>query len=311
MLQGQRIVVTGATGQVARPLVEALNANNEVWAAARFTDTVARADLEAQGIGTAVFALGNADLDHLPDADYVIHCAVDADPKTTDAAIAVNAEGTGFLMERYRDATAFFHFSASSVYRLKDDPAATYHEDDELGGYQVYARHYAMSKLTTEAVVRFQSRRLGLPTIMGRLNVAYGSAGHGGLPMVFYEFMRGGVPLQRIPGRRAYASPIHTDDIITQVQALLAHAKVGAPVVNLAGDEVLALDDLIAYLEELTGLAMTFADAEQDMFAVQVADVTRRRELGGPCKVAWRDGVRAALIARYPHAVIGAGQEGN
>ena len=34
MLQGQRIVVTGATGQVARPLVEALNANNEVWAAA-------------------------------------------------------------------------------------------------------------------------------------------------------------------------------------------------------------------------------------------------------------------------------------
>lgn len=35
MLQGQRIVVTGATGQVARPLVEALNANNEVWAAAR------------------------------------------------------------------------------------------------------------------------------------------------------------------------------------------------------------------------------------------------------------------------------------
>ena len=37
MLEGQRILVTGATGQVARPLTEKLAENNEVWAAARFS----------------------------------------------------------------------------------------------------------------------------------------------------------------------------------------------------------------------------------------------------------------------------------
>lgn len=36
MLKDQRILVTGATGQVARPLAEYLSRDNEVWAAARF-----------------------------------------------------------------------------------------------------------------------------------------------------------------------------------------------------------------------------------------------------------------------------------
>ena len=43
MIEGQRILVTGATGQVARPLAETLNKNNEVWAAARFSDAKPKA----------------------------------------------------------------------------------------------------------------------------------------------------------------------------------------------------------------------------------------------------------------------------
>jgi nucleoside-diphosphate-sugar epimerase len=304
MLEGKRVLVTGATGQVARPIVEQLNASNEVWAAARFTDPAAKADLEAQGISTSVFQLGDPNLDHLPDVDYVIHCAVDNDPKTAALGMERNADGAGFLMERYRDASAFFHMSSSSVYRQKADPAAPYVEDDDLGGYTAYARHYGMSKLASEAVVRFQSRRLGLPTIMARLNVAYGSAGHGGLPMVFYEFLRGGIPFQQIAGQQSYASPIHEDDIVVQVQGLLEHAEVGAPAVNLAGDEVVALEEIIAYVEELTGLTMTFQEADNVMFPTQAADVTRRNKLAGACTIGWRDGVLAALAARYPDALV-------
>ena len=47
MLDGQRILVTGATGQVARPLTEKLAEKNEVWAAARFSDPQAKEELEA------------------------------------------------------------------------------------------------------------------------------------------------------------------------------------------------------------------------------------------------------------------------
>ncbi|MDW3220515.1 MAG: NAD(P)-dependent oxidoreductase [Acidimicrobiales bacterium] len=304
MLEGERILVTGATGQVARPIAEALQrAGNEVWAGARFTDPTAKAELEAQGIRTAVFTLGDPDLDHLPAVDYVIHCAVNNDPKTPDDALRINADGAGFLMRRYRDATAFFHMSSSSVYRDKDDPAALYAEDDDLGGTTPYAPHYGMSKLASEAVVRFQSRELGLPTIMARLNVAYGTSGHGGLPMVFHEFMKAGMPYQKIAGQDAYASPIHEDDIVAQVQGLLAHAAVGAPAVNLAGDEVVTLEEIIAHLEDLTGLSMTFTESDHLLFHTHAADTTKRRELAGPCAVTWRDGVRAALETRYPDAI--------
>ncbi len=190
MLTGERVLVTGATGQVARPIAEQLNGRNEVWAAARFRDQEAKAELEAAGIHTAPFTLGEAELSHLPDVDYVIHCAANVAPKSADRGIAINAEGTGFLMERYGDASGFFHMSSSSVYRAGPDPTTPFHEGDPLGGEASYSPHYAMSKLASEAVVRFQSRRLGLPTVIARLNVAYGTSGHGGLPMVLYEFLR-------------------------------------------------------------------------------------------------------------------------
>ena len=197
MLKDQRILITGATGQVARPLAEALNNDNEVWAAARFTDEQAKAELEAQGIKTVKFSLGEEDLAFLPDADYVIHCGVNPSPKTTDQGFSINAEGTGFLMKRYRDAKAFFHMSSDSIYRENPDPKALISEDAELGGYSVYSPHYAMSKLATEGVVRFQARELQLPTVIARLDVAYGLQGHGGGPTALYQFMKHDMPYKQ------------------------------------------------------------------------------------------------------------------
>lgn len=303
MLTGQRVLVTGATGQVGRPIAEQLSAANEVWAAARFRDDQARVELEEAGIHTAPFTLGEAELGDLPDVDYVIHCAANVAPKTADVGIAINAEGTGFLMERYGNASGFFHMSSSSVYRPGPDPTTPFTEGDQLGGEASYAPHYAMSKLASEAVVRFQSRRLGLPAVIARLNVAYGTRGHGGLPVVLYEFLRNGLPYARRPGVDSWCSPIHEDDIVHQVQGLLDHAEVGARIVNLGGDEVVAIEEIISYLQQLTGLEMRFEDAERAVWETQVLDPTLRRELAGPCNVAWRDGVRSSVERRFPDAI--------
>lgn len=305
MLTGQRVLITGATGQVARPIAEQLNARNEVWAAARFRDEEARAELEAAGIHTAPFTLGDAVLTHLPDVDYVIHCAANVAPKSADAGIAINAEGTGFLMERYRDASGFFHMSSSSVYRAGPDPTTAFKEGDPLGGEASYSPHYAMSKLASEAVVRFQSRQLGLPAVVARLNVAYGTSGHGGLPMVLYEFLRNGMPYAKRPDADSWCSPIHQDDIVQQVQGLLDHATVGARIINLGGDEVTTIEEIIDHLEALTGLTMKIEAAQRAAWETQVLDPTLRRELAGPCRVPWRDGVRSALEQRYPGAMAG------
>ena len=73
-IEGKRILVTGATGQVAGHADGAVGRRNEVYAAARFTDAKAKAELESKGVQTVYFSMGDADLSALPDVDYVFHC---------------------------------------------------------------------------------------------------------------------------------------------------------------------------------------------------------------------------------------------
>ena len=303
MLRDARILVTGATGQVARPIAEKLNASNEVWAAARFSDPQAKSELEAQGIRTATLTLGEDELSHLPDVDYVIHCGVNTFPATSDIGMAENAEGTGFLMRRYRNAKAFFHMSSDSVYRDNPDPQAVIDESATLGGYSAYAPHYAMSKLAAEAVARFQARELGLPTVIARLDVAYGLHGHGGVPTVLYQMMQGGATYTRKHNGESFCCPIHEDDIADQVQGLLEHASVPALIVNLGGDEVTSVEEMIRYIESLTGLTMNIDEGDLATWQMKIVDASLRRQLAGPCKVNWRDGVRSVLETRFPGSI--------
>jgi nucleoside-diphosphate-sugar epimerase len=215
-----------------------------------------------------------------------------------------NVEGTGFLMERYRDVKAFLHMSSSSVYRgdVSDGEAIT--ETDTLGGFSTYSPHYAMSKLASEGIARFQARRLELPTIITRLDVAYGTRGHGGLPIILYEFMKNGMAYRRAESGETYCTPIHEDDIAAQVEALVQKAAVPAPIVNLGGDEITSIEEIIRYLETLTGLTMKIEVGEDASWGTKVLDNTLRKQLGGPCMVPWQEGVAAALRTRHPDAIL-------
>lgn len=303
-IEGKRILVTGATGQVAGLMTEKLAERNEVWAAARFTDANAKAALEAKGVKTAYFSMGDADLSGLPDVDYVFHCGCNTAPKTPEIGMSQNAEGTGFLMQRYRGIRAFFHMSSSSVYRVAASSPEPVKETDMLGGFSAYGPHYAMSKLATEAVVRFQARVLGLPTIIARLDVAYGARGHGGVPMALYMMMKHGMPYTRAAAGESFCSPIHEDDIAEQAERLIQKAAVPAPIVNLGGDEPVSVEEMIRYVESLTGLTMKIDVADDATWGMKVLDGTLRKQLAGPCRVTWKEGVRRALVARNPEALV-------
>lgn len=56
-LSGKKILITGATGQVAGPIAHTLARDNEVWCLARFTKPGSRAALEAHGIKTVLYTL--------------------------------------------------------------------------------------------------------------------------------------------------------------------------------------------------------------------------------------------------------------
>jgi nucleoside-diphosphate-sugar epimerase len=295
MLQDRRILVTGATGQIAGPIAENFAKDNEVWVAARFSNPQRKAELEAIGIKTCVWDMDSGDSSSLPDDfTHVVHSALHVSPEY-DEAITNNAEASALLMQHCRKAQAFLHVSSSCVYRRHPDhPHHAYAESDPLGGLASYAEVYPVIKLTSEGAVRAAARMLGLPTTIARMNVGYSWTGHGGLPVMQYHTMKEGNPWLLPIGYNNIGSPIGGQDIGAQAHLLLEVASVPATVVNWAGDDPVSDREMGEYVAELTGITPNFIESpiSFDSFA---SDNTRRERLIGKCSVHWKDGVRATF----------------
>ena len=111
--------------------------------------------------------------------------------------------------------------------------------------------------------------------------------------------MQQGAPIPvHVDAPSAY-SPIHEDDLIAQVPALLDAAAVPPTVVNWGGPETVSVEEWCTYLGELTGLTPTFAPSDQVIESV-VADTTRLQQIAPPCRVDWRDGMRRMVAANNP-----------
>jgi UDP-glucuronate 4-epimerase len=303
VLSDKKILITGATGQIGRPIAERLVANNEVWTAARFNDPVLRAELEEQGIKTAAWTIGSTDLSEIPqDFTHVMHSGFMFGEAEIDDAIRVNAEGTGLLMQHCRSAEAFVFVSASAVYQPQE-PDHLHAETDPLGGKASYMPTYPIAKIACEGAVRAAARMLDLPTTIARMNVGYGVSSHGGLPVLYHEMMAAEMAIPMPDGYDSWASPISEDDIAEQADGpLFDIASVPTTVINWAGNDAVSHRQLHAYLTELTGLTPVYelTEVNFDSFA---SDNTRRESLIGPCKVHWKDGVRKVIDRRFPGAI--------
>jgi len=298
-LRGKKIVVTGATGQVGGPVAAALAADNEVYGAARFSDTAARDRLEAAGVRCVAMDLATGDVGALPaDADVVLHFAV-AKTNDWDRDLQANVAGLAFLMEHHRDAGAFLHCSSAAVYRGADDRAIV--ETDQLGdnhGVWPFLRTYSICKISAEATARWGAQRFGLPTTIARLSVPYGP--QGGWPAVHLEMLINGSDIPVYDGPARY-HPIHIDDIVGTVPGLLAAAAVPATVVNWGGPAV-SIQEWCTHLGDLTGLTPSFRPT-LDTIPSGHLDLTRLDQLVGRTAtdwVDWKDGFRDMVAHRHP-----------
>ncbi len=295
-LRGRRILITGATGQVAEPIARRLAADNDVIATARFTDDAARTRLEEAGVGCVAVDLAGDDLDAIPaDVDVVLNFAVVKSGRW-DLDLRANAEAAGLLMDRCREASVFLHCSSTGVYQ----PAGAHRltETDPLGdNHRAIMPTYSIAKIATEAVVRTEARRLGLPTTIARLNVPYGD--NGGWPAWHLALLLGDAPIAVHPDRPNLFNPIHEDDIVAMIPDLLAAAATPATIVNWAGDEQVALEEWCTYLGGLVGRAPRFDVTEATIGGV-TTDNTRRLAVTGPSEVPWKDGFRRMVAALHP-----------
>jgi nucleoside-diphosphate-sugar epimerase len=302
-LEGEKILVTGVAGQIAFPLAASLAKHNEVWGIARFSDPKGRARVEAAGIRTRAIDLVDPQWGDLPsDFTLLLHLAAAIEPgHDWDRAIAINGVGTGQLIGRHRKLRACLSMSTCGVYASPADGSHAILEGDPLGGSnQPYSPTYCISKICQEAVTRYAAREFGIPSIIARMNVAYGN--NGGLPSMYLDQILAGQPIQLFAGH-SICSPIHEDDIYAHTPGLIASASVPATIVNWGGDEGVEVRELCTYMAGLVGREVRFETSEQGIHQYRL-DPAKRKRLAGPCVMPWRDGIRRMIAARHPELTL-------
>lgn len=297
-LAGARILVTGATGQVALPVALGLARDNHVIALARFKDAAARARLEAAGVECISVDLARGSFDDVPDdVDYVCNFGVVKSNKW-DVDLSGNAESVGLLMAHCRNARAFLHCSSTGVYEAADGSPQL--ETDPLGdNHRVMMPTYSISKIAAEAVVRTTCRIFQVPTTIARLNVPYGDGG--GWPAFHLALVRAGMPVPVHPDGPSRFNPIHDDDILATLPALLDAASVPATIVNWGGDDETSIEAWCEYMGELVGVEAIFERTSATIGGIPT-DNTKRRALTGPTLVGWKDGMRRMVEAQVSAA---------
>jgi nucleoside-diphosphate-sugar epimerase len=303
-MNGEKILVVGATGQVALPLAKSLAKENEVWAIARFSDPAARSSLEEGGVRCEVVDLVAPDLSALPqDFTYALNFAIAKSGRWTEDLDA-SAGSVGFLMEHCHRVKAFLHCSSTAVYEPALD--SVFGEDDPLGdNHRVWAptmpfmQTYSIGKIAAEAVARFGARRWNVPTTIARLSVPYGD--NGGWPAAHLEMMAAGIAIPLHPERPNRFNPIHEDDVLKTLPGLLAGASVPATTVNWGGTAS-SIEEWCAHIGAITGLEPTFVETDQTISSVCV-DITRLVDLAGPPGTELESGIQRMVTARRPDLV--------
>ncbi len=302
-IAGKRILVTGVTGWVAGPVAASLAARgNTVFGAARFRDDAVRAKVVAAGVDPVTLDLTTDDFSAVPaDLDLVLHFAV-AKANHFDLAFRVNAEGSADLMQAVANTSprlnAFFHCSSTAVY--EPVPGSPRKETDLLGDSHrpmPGMPTYSISKIAAEVLVRHTSRRLGLPTVIARLNVPYGDTY--GWMLFHLMMMERGLPIPVHVTQPTDYAPIHSDDIIRSLPYVLSLASTPANTVNWGGDEIVSVEDWSNELGRLTGLTPTFAPTTATIASI-VPDLTKLHATGFHSQVGWQEGMRRMVVSLRP-----------
>jgi nucleoside-diphosphate-sugar epimerase len=302
MPSDQRILVTGVNGSVAFPIAAALAKDNEVWGLARYSDPASRERVDAAGIHSVAADVAEAGaLNDLPtNFTYALHLAYYRGGLADfEEAMRVNAEGTGQVLTHCRQARSVLVMSSNVIYPPHDDPWHAHREDEPIGGMiPFWSPTSPTAKVAEEAVARSYARTLDLPVTIARLNTVYGSQPDY-LPIMHMDAVVAGKPVAARWDPHPHA-PIHVDDLVGQLDAMLDAASVPATIVNWAGDDQVTIQQWAALAAELAGTTATVeVKVVPGTTRNNLADTTKRMAITGPCKIRFDEAYRAIFAQRH------------
>ena len=294
MLQGEKVLITGASGRIAFPIARRLAVDNEVWGVARLREPAEREKLEAVGVRPVPLDLSAGDLSPLPgDFTYVFHAAVDTGTGDWRRCVETNAQVSGDLVHHCRAAKGFVFCSTGSVYGYQG--RRPLREEDPPGVPQ--RANYSFSKIAGEQVCAWVATRFEVPLAIIRICSTYGP--EGGAPANRLEQMLRGQPIRLYPDPPNNYNPIYEDDYVELGIRALEVADLPPITVNWSGSETVSAEEYCAYMGELVGVQPIFEYTDEAHTPLW-PDVSSMHAVLGHTKVQWKDGFRRMIEARHP-----------
>ena len=285
-MEGQRILVLGATGLIGFPLATELARNNEVIGVSRFWKRSAE-ELAERNVEPLRMDVSTDPFLALPDGfDYVFNEVMLYDPTSYDESMEVNAYPVAKLMQRYEGCRGIVLGSTGSVYASTGDPMR---EGDPLCGDDAYS----LSKICSEKFAFHFSRELEIPTSILRYYHPYSVLG-GVVPSLRRAAETGGpINLAEI-----LYSPLFISDVVRYT--IEAASKCATPpwVVNICGKEIASRREIVNMLCESLGLdpaSVSFADGAQS--PSEIGDCSEQVSLLGEQQVSLAEGIRRVAEA--------------
>jgi UDP-glucose 4-epimerase len=282
-----RILLTGATGFIGRHLLPELAGDHEVFAVAKGEPP---AGSSAEWIRGDLS--GTLDRSTLPKAvDAVIHLAQSKRyrdfPDGAADVFAVNVRSTFDLLEYARAAGAsrFLYASTGGVYGSSDTMLS---ESDRLDPLDFYLS----SKCSGEALVA--GYRGLFNTIVFRFFFVYGRGQTGMLVPTLVNRVTGGetITIDGEPGLRI--NPIHVSDATRIFEPALTLER--SELVNVAGDEIVTITDLVRVIERASGRTASIEYSDSALPGDLVASNERMKDvLGVHPRMSLDDGIRSML----------------
>ncbi|WP_353185802.1 NAD(P)-dependent oxidoreductase [Parapedobacter lycopersici] len=255
--------------QLARRAADAAGTGQRIIGVSRFSDTKARAALDAAGVETlAADLLDDAALAELPDVPNVIYLAGQKFGTTGNAAFtwAMNTYLPGRVAERYRN-SRIVAFSTGNVYPFLPVSAGGSSEDqpaDPRG-------EYGQSCLGRERIFQYFSEKYSTPVLIYRLNYAIDY--RYGVLLEIARSVQSGRPVDLSTG---HVNVIWQGDANEVALRSLLHCTAPAKILNVTGPETVSVrwlaqqfgilfnrEPVFVHTEEPTALLSNAAEAHR------------------------------------------------